>query len=214
MADNTHQYGFRFHSWKNGPVDWVVRGVATAQNDTDDGAAHSVGLWPGDPVKQVNTGGVTLAITTEACWGIIMGVKQYWDGTVVRKGSYLPNATAWGTVESRRSELYVCPVEAAYWEIDCDDAVTATTRAAYHAFIGENCTHVCPGIAWGSTYKADPKLDISLHAVTNTLVWRIEGISSTKQNRFWDGNYVKLIVSCNQAQRANAPEASEVIDGV
>jgi hypothetical protein len=188
----------------------IVVGVANAQDDTSDGAANSICLSVGDPLKLVNTGGVTIANTQEAPYIIMTGVVQYWDGTVMRSGNNLPNQTTWGTVESRRSLIRGLPVMSAIWEIDCDDATTATTRAAYHALINENAEHTTPGVAWNSTYKADPYLDISVHATTHDFEWRIVGISDTKENRFWDGNYVKLLVAANRSQEAGSPTTMHV----
>jgi hypothetical protein len=198
--DNIHRYGFRW-SRANGRScpSGEVKYIATAQNDVDDGA-NSVHIWPGDPVELVATGGVIVANTGETPWGIVTSIGYYWDGEHMRSGKYYPNQTVWGTVEARRGWVHVVPATAGYWEIDVDDNTTATTRAAYVALLGENVIHTCPG---NTTYaQADPYLDISGHATTNTFEWRLEDISPTLDNRDFSGSYVKMIVSCNLSQQA------------
>lgn len=203
MANNTHLYGFRWHSARNGGKEMPApmrKHVATSQNDQSDGAAASVDLNIGDPVKLVSTGGVTLANTTDAVYGIIVGIAPYWNGTAMTPGKKLPNQTNWGTVESRRSYVYVVPAKAGYWEIDVDEATTFTTEATYRAAIGENVDHTCVG----SGTTADPRIDISGHATTSTLGWRIEDISPSLHNRDFSGTNVKIIVSVNESQEAGS----------
>lgn len=215
MADNTHRYGFRWNTGANGgksqptPVPKVVASGYQAQ---DDAAANNVDLNVGDPVKLVSTGTVALANTTDAVWGIVTGFGPYWNGTQMQPTNRLPGGTAWGTVEERRSTVYVVPVIGSYFVIDCDDKVTATTEAAYRAFIGENCTFVCPGDTSSSSKpKADPMLDISTHATTAGLVCRIEDIHQEVDQDF-SGLYVKMVVSFNKTQHAG--QAATTIAGV
>jgi len=203
MPDNVHKYGFRpyraVHSAAPMPM---VQSVATAQDDQDD-SANSINLNVGDPVIPVSTGGVGICQADTPCLGIISGIKTYWDGSFMRSGTYLPNATTWGTVESRRSLIYVLPASAYIWEIDVDDKTTATTRATYQALVGENCQHTTPGDT--SAVTADPFLDISDHATTHNHSWRIVGISDTADNRYFDGSYVKLLVQINESYEAGSP---------
>jgi hypothetical protein len=92
-------------------------------------------------------------------------------------------------------------VNQAIWEIDCDDAVTATTEAAYQLTGGANADHRLHGAAGAAAESgAKPRLDISTVNTTNTLIWRIIGISPTQNNRDYSGNYVKLLVVANLAQ--------------
>lgn len=213
MANNQHKYGFRPVRGRYSSVipSLIWKTVATGQNDTDD-AAVSCALRIGDPVKLVSTGGVTLCKTTDSCYGIIGAIGPYWNGTRMVFGNYLPNQTAWGTVEDRRSMVGVWPASSCYWEIDVDENTTATTKAGYVAFLGENCTHVVPGDASTGTNFADPRLDISLHATTASLVWRIEEISDSAENKDFSGTNVKLIVTCNKTQEAQ--QAATTIAGV
>lgn len=215
--DNTHKYGFRWSEAANGrpcpiPQEKSVATGYAAEADSAGGTDY-VDLNVGDPVGLLSTGYIELANTTDLVWGIIVGVKQYYDGTQIVNNPKLPYSTAFGSVFHRRSILYVVPVTDGLWEIDADDKVTATTEALYHAFIGENAPHTCPGSGAGSPGgKADPYLDISAHATTAGLEWRIEQISRTFENRDFSGSYVKLIVRSNASQ--NAGVAATPVVGV
>jgi hypothetical protein len=208
--DNAPRYGFRWSKAANGGVDHpkpIWMSVASAASfDVSSGAAN-VRLRPGDPVVRASTGGVTLVNGVEdsqtaiAPYAIVVAVGPYWDGTKMVFGNSLPSDTTWGTVQERRSMVGVVPVDAGVWEIDCDDASTATTEAAYLAFIGENANFQLTGTT-GQSY-AYPKLDISSHATTGSLVWRIVGISGTQDNRDFSGANVKLLVQPNLAQLPN-----------
>lgn len=219
MVDNRPGYGFRWAREWNGcdvpkPITCLV---ATGTAFNVNAGAQGVGLGKGDLVTwNSTTGTVTLCDGSEggsgtvAPLGVIVGVAPYWDATKSKMvfGEVLPSATAWGTVQARRSELYVVPVTAGLWEVDCDDAVTATTEAAYQAFVGENLDHINAG-ASGQT-RAYPKLDISGHATTDSLKWRIVGISKTRDNKDFSGANVKLIV---QANFAKLPEFNVTASG-
>lgn len=209
MADNLAQYGFRPFSRRTSAPP-VVRTVATGQDDQDDNSA-SVGINIGDPVTQVSTGGVIVCKTTIKPWGIVVGIKAYYDGTRMVYGKAVPNQTSWGTVEERRTQVLVQPVESYNWEIDADDnvgpsAAACNTYALFLSHIGLNASHTC--IKVGT--KATPKLDISSAAVTEDLVWRIENVSPTLYNKDFSGANVKLIVSCNDGLWAGMPATSIV----
>lgn len=216
MADNLHIYGFRPYKPRSGQgfVAPIALTVATGQDDVDD-AAQSVHIRPGDPLKLLSTGGVSVALTTEEVAYICAGILPYWsasDGTMVF-GKHYPNQTAWGTIEARRGYVLGWRVDAYTWEIDCDDAVTATTKAAYVALINENCPFVVPGNT--ATGYADPFADISLHDpadVDDSL--RIVGISDSIHNRDFSGNYVKILVDWNMSDVAGWPAAGSLVAGV
>jgi hypothetical protein len=215
MADNEAYYGFRPYmgNHKGGGTchpKTVRCTVATAYQAQDDGSGFSVDLNIGDPVKLVSTGTIALANTTESVFGIVAGFEYYWDGDVMRPTNKLPGGNAWGTVEERRPWVHVIPANACLWEVDVDDSTTATTFAAYQAFVFENVEHTCVGVSADAT--ATPKLDISGHATTAGLGWRIEGVSQTKSNRDFSGANVKLIVSCNTSQ--DSGQAATTIAGV
>ena len=207
--NNVALYGFRPYRCLATPG--VIRkSVATAYQAQDDGTSFSVDLNIGDPLQLVSTGTVALANTTVACYGVLAGVAPYWDGTRMAIGNKLPGGTTWGTVEERRSYVYVYPAENWIFEVDVDDNVTATTRAAYQAFVGENCTHTCVGDT--TSAEARPLLDISLHATTAGLVWRIVDISDSMYNQDYSGTRVKLLVQANITQAPG--QAATTIAGV
>lgn len=217
MANNTHKYGFRWAQGIQGdmprPLEYAVADSYQAQ---DDGSGFSVDLNVGDPVKLVSTGTVALANTTNAVFGIIVGIVGYYDSTV---GAYvhsnkIPGASTGGGIEARLSRVLVVPAKSGLWEIDVDEASTATTEAAYRALIHENVTHTCAGNS--TTKRAEPRIDISTHATTYSLVWRIMGISKTAENRDFSGTNVKLIVACNVSQEAGATAAADnsIVAGV
>lgn len=214
MADNTHIYGFRWSTAANGGKSMpapVKLAYATGQNDVDDASA-SVDINAGDPLKLMSTGGVKVALTTEDTAYIAVGFGPRWNGTAMVPARKVNNATAWGTIEDRRQWIYGVDARAGVWEIDCDDKTTATTFAAYLAFINENANWVVPGRT--ATTDADPMLDISSHATTAGLGCRIVGISQTMYNQDFSGLYVKLLVRFNEINDAGAPANASLIVGI
>lgn len=214
MADNTHIYGFRPYAsrYGSGNLPIIPRTVASGQDHKDDGG-NSVVLRPGDPVKQVSTGGINIALTDEDTWGIVASIGPFWDGTRMARGTQFPNQNTWGTVESRRPVIGVYPADCAIWEIDADTTAAANDSIAeYTDMIGENVQHTVPGNTALTT--ADPFIDISLQATTNTFGWRIEGISQNFANQDYTGNFVKMLVTVNAYQGANAPANANIIAGV
>lgn len=208
MADNQHKYGFRFHRglWGHEPKP-VEYAVADAYQATIDGGGTNVDLNIGDPVKMVSDGTVALANTTDLVLGIVIGVARIYESATgaVRPSDRVPGATTGGGLLDRQTKVLVVPAKSAEWEIDCDDAVTATTEAAYQALVNENVEHTCPGDTTVSTRpKADPKIDISGHNTTAGLGWRIVGISRTAWNKDFSGANVKLIVRVNDSQEAGS----------
>lgn len=206
MADNVHKYGFRWYSGNPSPMPAPIKmTVATGQDHQDD-TSTSVLIRPGDPIKLVSTGGANIALTTNSVYGICVGIGPVWDGTAMSFRRTFPNQNSWGTVEGRRPWIYVVPAKAGIWEIDVDDSTTATTYAGYVAFINENTEHTVPGSATidPAGRVADPKLDISLHATTAGLGWRIVGISDTVENKDFSGANVKLLVTVNESQEAGS----------
>lgn len=211
MANNRQKYGFRWSTAANGgksmpqPEEVIV---ATSQSFDINGGASNVAVGPGDVVRRLSTGGVGLCDGVEGAGGatspafVVVGVAPYWDGSKMVIGTTLPSDTAWGTNLARQSKLLVVPVDAGYWEIDCDEASTATTEAAYQAFIGEYADHTHDTTSTNT--RPTPRLDISSHATTSTLLWRIVGISKTLDNQDFSGNYVKLIVYPNVIQNKTA----------
>lgn len=223
MVDNRIGYGFRFAGSRWGRPEMTPRRciVATAASFDVTGGTSNVLLGPGDPVIRLSTGGVGLCpgseTTPQIPYGVVVAVGPYWDGTTMVQTGYIPSDTAWGTLLERQSTVMVVPFEEAYWEIDCDEATTATTKAAYQAFIGENVSYnLNGGISPTSNpqNRAHPRLDISSHATTDSLALRIVGISDTQDNVDFAGNYVKLIVELNVGGTGGAAGLATASKGV
>lgn len=199
MADNRHIYGFRYHSSVNGgPAPKPIRArVASAYQGVI--GATSVDINVGDPVVRLGTGYWALSAgdetTTGLLSGIVVGIGGYKnaDTGYFGPGLKIPGGTTYTLLEEA-SLIYVIPVEGCRWECDVDDAVTATTEAAYLALVGENVDHV---LTTGMEPRANPMLDISVNPTT-TAQWRIVDISQTAENRDFSGAYVKLLVEANE----------------
>lgn len=216
--DNRAGYGFRFKRsrWGRALPNVVAAHVANAESfDVNSGAAN-VRLRKGDPVHSITSGGVTLSPGTENTTippkYIVMGIGPYYDGNSMVVGGDLPSDTTWGTLSERKTKIWVCPVEEAFWEVDCDEATTATTEAAYRLLVGNNVNHVLAGVS-GELY-ARPKLDISTAADTNSLAWRIEDISDSADNIDFSGANVKLVVSINIAGVNGVPGLAATSKGI
>jgi hypothetical protein len=155
----------------------------------------------GDPVTRQSDGSMALSAAGDTISGVIVGIGQYYDSAVgaMRFGRNIPGGTAWGTIFARRSTIYVVPAPMAVFEVDCDVAGQATTEAGYAAFIEENANLSMNPVAGSTTAK--PRLAISGHANTNTLGFRIIGISK-RVNQDFTGNYVKLLVTPNVIRNA------------
>lgn len=202
MADNRHKYGFRFHSTlSGGGRPGCIEGLVASGYAGDHGG--SVGITIGDPVDLLATGFMELTndtATRDTLFGVVMSIsnaKVDANGKA-RPASYLPSGTTY-TLEETTSRLIVAPFSDHYWELDVDDAVTATTLAAYRALVGENVDMVFSR----DTTKPDqprcnPVLDISTHAATAALMFRIVGVSKSRENADFSGANVKLIVQLNQ----------------
>lgn len=201
--NNTHKYGLRLYKVAGvqypSPIEFSV---ADAYQAKADDTSTNVDLNVGDPVKMVSDGTVALAVTTNDVFGVVMGILPYWNGTAMTFGRRLPGATTGGSILERKSRVLVLPVtNDMYFECDVDDATTATTEAGYFAFVNENVDHTCAGDTTNASYpKADPRLDISTHATTHTLGWRIIQVSKSRENQDFSGTNVKLIVACNNIQ--------------
>ncbi len=169
---NVTRAGFMYHSTLGGapaPVP-VPKQVATT---------YATALYPGDVVKLVSDGSVAAAGAGDAFFGVVSHVIQYRnaDGVLVRNGRYLPASLSY-TADTERSLVAVIPAfPFVVFEVDADDGSTATTIAAHRLFVGENAN------LNATAYTADTglglsgmALDISTHAVTATLQWRIHDV--------------------------------------
>lgn len=215
MADNAQMYGLRFHSTRSGSgtPNVLRKRVASAYNGSLNSAAVDMNI--GDVVKLVNDGTVALVVAGDTTmFGVIVGIGPYWDGSKLIRNSKLPNsAGAYSTNYDRETTVFVIPFEDAIFEIDCDDASSATTFAAYRTLVGNNGDLVTTGNA--TTGKASYMFDIS-DAVANTTAsaqMRILDISPTLANQDFSGNYVKLLVVANEVS-TNLPGYDSGATGV
>jgi len=201
-VDNPIGYGFRLVRAPDG-LSPISVPIATAASFDVYGGAANVILRPGDPVYRLADGGVGLAAGAESSGGtattptgIVANVGPYWNAVTGRMelAQGLPSDVAWGTNMQRQSKLSYWPLEGCVFEIDADENDTAATLAAYQALIGQNCDHILCGTS-GESY-AKPRLDISGHAATGTLVWNIVGISNYFLNDPAE-HYFKLLVKAN-----------------
>lgn len=216
MADNVFRRGFRWYRAAKGgkacpPPEEMV--VATGYQGSINGGSN-VDLNIGDPVRRLSTGYIEIADGNEGAsggedvYGVIVGFRQYWDGSkIVPYPNSLPGGTAWGTIWERRSIALVVPADAGRWVCQADDTTTATTVETYFALLGENCDH---RLTTGSEPDANPKLDISTHSATNgqwRLVDYVRGVDTD-----FSGANVELIVEVNEA--ATQLAGREALTGV
>lgn len=205
MADNRVEYGFRWSTAANGrPCPEPIEGfVASGVSFDVSGGQANLSIGAGDLVSRASTGGFILCLGDESTavppFGVVVAVTNYFDTAkgVRTPTALLPSDVAWGTLLERQSRIMVVPIRWGLWEVDCDENTTATTEAAYQAFIGENVDHVN---SITNTTRPSPRINISTHATTNSLHFRIAGISATKSNQDFSGANVKLIVETNIAQ--------------
>lgn len=196
--DNVANYGFRPYRSRGAKLDPIKCLVATGYQGSL--SATSVDLNIGDPVQLVSTGTVAHMGAGSAAkgYGVVVAVLPYWTGSVQQPSNVLPGGTAWGTIQERASYVMVQPFWGTTFEVDCDDAVSATTLAAYQLFVQENVDLIYSPVS--ASKKAFPRIDISGHATTNTLQFRIVGISDNQANQDYSGANVKLLVECNLSE--------------
>jgi hypothetical protein len=169
-----------------------------ASNPTFTSNGITVSLRPGDPVKKVSDGTVILAAAGDALFGVVCDVLPFFDGTKMVRAAALPSATTYGSNLERQSKVAIYLMEGNLFECICDDATTATTQAAYTAFIGENLDLSMNGVS--GDLNAYPKLDISSHATADGQL-RIVNLSY-RPNIDYSGANVPLIVTGNEVQQA------------
>jgi hypothetical protein len=200
MADNTADYGFRWKQsrFSSGLPNFEYFPVASAYQAAPGGV--NVDLNIGDPVKKVTDGTVALCAAGDATFGIVAAIAPYFDGSRMARSNRLPGGTTYGSNLERQSFVGIILLAGNIFECVCDDNTTATTQAAYTAFIGENVDITINQVS-GSTL-ATPKLDISTHEAGGaTKVWRIVGLSK-RNNIDYTGNSVPLLVTGNLIQEA------------
>lgn len=173
---------------------------------------NDVHFGTGDVCYYTDAGGVAMAngaeTTVQIPYGVVVGVKQYFDGVNVRSGEYIPGASTGGGVHKRRSIVQVIPMPWAIWSAEVDEAVTATTRGAYEALIHRNVQHISTEATSG---RQSPKLDISEHNTTATFGLRIVGIDETQDVRDFSLAGVRLLVAANAS---SFPTAATPVVGI
>jgi hypothetical protein len=204
--DNTREYGFRWVKGEFGQVSPPIQRLRLASAYQPAAGGTSVDLHPGDPVQVLSTGVAGICVGSEGAqsiiYGICAGFSPEYDGSVMQpRNKHTGGSGAYSTNLERQNFVFVIPVVGQVFEIDADDASTATTEAAYYAFIGENADMVLTADTTNANDpKATPQLDISTHNTTNTLQWRIVDLAP-RVNTDYSGNYVKLRVVCNKLQQ-------------
>ena len=202
MADNRHKYGFRWYAAQSGaqrPA--AFEGIIASAYAGDVGG--SVGVSIGDPVVRLADGTYELAQdtnTSDRLYGVVVAIinaKVDAHGKA-RPASYLPSGTTYAQ-EQTTSKVMIVPFSDHIWEIDVDDAVTATTLAAYRALMGLNADFVYSrDTSNPDRPRANPVLDISTANTTAALHFRLHDVSKTQENQDFSGANVKVLVQLNQ----------------
>ena len=197
MADNTYNYGFRWHSNINGgPQPKPIWFPVASGYDAAPGGVH-VNLRPGDPVKEVSDGTVQLAVAGDALLGFICAVGPYYDsgvGAMVFNDS-IPYANGvYGTNYSRQTKVGVLPLNGIIFQAMCDDSSTITTEANWISAVHNNVDLINVAV----TGTAHPQIDISTVG-TPTAQLRIVGLLRRADVDF-TGKYVPLLVTGNEGR--------------
>ena len=193
-------YGFRYAGMQGGvtPKPVACR-VASAYQASKGGNVH---LHVGDPVVRISDGTVTIgAVGNTTIYGVVVSINPFFDSTINAlnwANDYLPGGTTYAAQQNESIVMVQPVVPNVPWRCVVDDITTATTYAAYVAFIGENVDFAYNRITSPGTF-ANPKLDISTHATTNTLQWRIQDVPRIPGIDYAASN-VELIVTCNNPQ--------------
>ncbi len=209
MADNVHRYGIMPFKTKsgnsNGPTGRIP--MASAKQITVGGTTHPLKI--GDPILRDSAGMADICLGLESagsastyCLGIVAGFEPLYNAATGKREParvYPAAGITYGSILERQTTVLFYPAAEYQFTIDCDDAVTATTAAAYQAFVGENVQHVMSVV---SLAELNPLADIAGHATTSAaFMWRIDEVRIFDPNNTdFTGNYVKLIVSANHAQ--------------
>lgn len=206
---NVRRPGFRWYHgrYQSGSPPIIRVPVATAYQGAINGGSN-IDIVKGTPVRRLDSGYWEIADGSEggsggeAIGGIMVGVDQYYDGSVIRKGSRVPGGTAYSTILDRTTWILVIPANAGLFEVDADAALATPTEAGARALVGSNGDH---RHLTGDEPNPDTFLDISdveaKDASAATAQWRVEFISDTQENQDFTGAYVKFVVSCNEAQQ-------------
>lgn len=192
MANRTLK-GFRLHKPKNGAEHGSYETVRVA-------SAYGSAIYEGFPVKRVDGGYYEVAAAGDSFYGVVVSIDQFKDSDGrVRQAlgaspKLLPASTTYSGIDDE-SRLVVAPARNWYFEVDADDGVSATTRAAFIALIGSNGDHVIS--------SDDAALDISdvvtKDGAPGSAQWRVVDISPRLDQDFASSR-VKLIVEAVEVQ--------------
>lgn len=211
MANNTHQYGFRWKGNLEGESQPKPLELLVASNYAASVSATSVSLNIGDPV-QFNVGApgsgfIELAgtgATPNIFWGVIVGFSNVKIGLPLkgRKFSYLPPNTTW-TLEDDASKVLVCPFGRNIWEIDVTGNTSSSdTLTEYRAMTNRtvNLSYTLDTTN-ANNPRANPMIDVSTLS-DDSGDFRILGVSKTALNQDYAGNFVKMLVCVNESGEA------------
>ena len=195
MANNTYNYGYRWHSnLFGGSEPKPIRCALASGYDAAPGGVH-VNIRPGDVVKPVSHGTVALAVAGDTTiLGVVSHAGPYYDsgvGEMVIADSIPYAQGVYGTNVDRETAVYVIPAQGNVFQAMCDTA-DASTRLGWQAFVGENMDLINAAV----TGYAHPLLDSSTHPTT-AAQWRVIGLL-LRPDVDYTGLYVPLLVTVNE----------------
>jgi hypothetical protein len=198
---NANKYGFRWVRAMQGSTVPKPQQMRVASGYQAAPGAVNVDLNIGDPVIMVSDGTVALAAAGNATFGVVVGIKPYWNATKGRLefGTALPGGTTYTGTEEQVSTVHVLPVAGQVFEAVCDDGTTAILKATFITYIGENVDISINQVS--GSRLASPKLHITGHGTSNALVWRIVDVGQGPDADFTVIN-APLLVTCNLVQQA------------
>ena len=171
----------------------------------------NIDLGPGDPVKLVAGGTVAICDATDAIYGVVASVEQYYESSSgnVRGGPVLPGGTTWGasgTNFSQRSIVNIIPAKSATFEVDVDDtSASYDTEEEYANSIGKNVDISYNRAELNGSQRGWPKLDASGIGTDEDFMFRIVGVVRGGDNRDFAEDNIKLLVVANDTEDGGAP---------
>jgi hypothetical protein len=172
-------------------------GGASEQPATFEGfvaSAYGTALYVGDPVSRQSDGSYAASAAGAGSSGVISRILRYKDsaGFVRTNAKYIPASITW-TAWQERTLIEIIPCKENMFVACADEALT--TQAAADAYCGENVDLVI-GTADAGLGLSAYRIDISTHATTNTLTWRLISMlptddvqtswnDATKTNSMW-----------------------------
>lgn len=211
MANNTHQYGFRWVGSLDGgccPKPIECR-VASAYQATV--SATNVNLNRGDPVQfnvgAPGTGFIELAAgagSPSIFWGVIVGFSNVKVGLPLkgRPYSFLPGGTTYST-EENASKVLVIPFGRNIWEIDILNNTSSCDTFAEYLAMSNRCADLVYSLDTSNpdNPRANPYLNFT-GITDDTADFRILGPSMTRMNQDFSGNNVKMRLVVNESGEA------------